>query len=125
QPPASTLFPYTTLFRSFAADNVSVIDMGQNPPRIIGTVRAPTSMIGPPTSVALAPDESFALATAAQALEDGRVVRSDDLTVIDLSDPAQPRITQMLSAGSGATGVSINRTGTLAMAAGTGSDAVA
>lgn len=109
----------------FAADNVSVIDMGQNPPRIIGTVRAPTSMIGPPTSVALAPDESFALATAAQALEDGRVVRSDDLTVIDLGDPAQPRITQMLSAGSGATGVSINRTGTLAMAAGTGSDAVA
>lgn len=107
------------------ADNVSVIDMSQNPPRIIGTVLAPTSMIGPPTSVALAPDESFALATAAQGIENDRVVRSDDMTVIDLSDPTQPRVVQMLSAGAGATGVAINRTGTLALAAGTGSDAIA
>lgn len=106
-------------------DNVSVIDMSQHPPRIVGTVLAPTSMIGPPTSVALAPDESFALVTAAQGLEGGYVVRSDDLTVIDLSHPTQPRVVQMLSAGAGATGVAINRTGTLALVAGTGSDAVA
>ena len=106
------------------ADSVSIIDIGEGRPRVIGTVAAPASMIGPPTSVAVSPDGSFALVTAAQALEAGSVVKDDSLTVIDLADPTKPRVVQTLRAGPGASGVAINRTGTLALVASTGDDAI-
>jgi DNA-binding beta-propeller fold protein YncE len=106
-------------------DMISVIDMDQSPPRLISTLEVPTSMIGPPTSIALAPDESFALVAAAQALEGENIVKNDTVSVIDLNDPSNPSIVQTLSAGAGATGVAINRAGDLALVAGTGSDAIA
>ena len=48
-----------------APDTVSVIDLGVFPPRLVGELLAPTSVVGPPSSVAVAPDESFALVSAA------------------------------------------------------------
>ena len=105
-------------------DSVSIIDLGQTPPRTVGMVLAPTSMIGPPTSVAVAPDESFALVTAAQQLEGGNIVKGDVISVIDLSRPASPRVIQTLNVASGASGVAINDAGTLAMVAGTGDDSI-
>ena len=108
-------------------DSVAVIDLAASGPRIVGLLHAPVSMIGPPTSVAVAPDESFALVTAAQGLwptSPPSLVQNDTLTVIDLARPAAPRIVQTLAAGDGATGVSINRAGTLALVAATGDDTV-
>ncbi|MGA9122037.1 MAG: YncE family protein, partial [Pseudolabrys sp.] len=48
-----------------AADTVSIIDLGATPPKVIGEVKAPASVVGPPQSVAISRDESFALVTGA------------------------------------------------------------
>ena len=47
-----------------AADTVTIIDMNAKPPKVIGEVKAPTSVVGPPQSVAISRDESFALSLA-------------------------------------------------------------
>lgn len=107
------------------ADSVSVIDLRSYPPRVLGQVAAPASMIGPPASVAVARDGGFALVTAAQSLSaDGKVEPATTVSVIDLADPAHPAVVQTAQAGPGASGVAINPAGTLAMVASTGDDSV-
>jgi hypothetical protein len=108
-------------------DSVQIIDMAAPSPRVVGKVGAETSMIGPPTSVAVSSDERFAVITAAQAVEPGDppfLVFSDTVSMIDLADPRAPKVVQTVKAGPGASGVSINRAGTLALVASTGDDTV-
>ncbi len=98
-------------------DSVSLIDLSASPPKIIGEVAAPTSVIGPPSSVAVAPDGSFALVTAARKIDPAdptKIVPDDVVSVIDLKTR---KVTATLHAGAGASGVSINRAGTLALVA--------
>jgi len=102
-----------------APDTATILDIGVNPPKILGEVKAPASIVGPPQSVAVSKDESFALVTGAMKLDPAdpkKLVPDDKLSVIDLkANP--PAVTQTLQAGSGATGVSINPAGTLALVA--------
>jgi DNA-binding beta-propeller fold protein YncE len=100
-------------------DTVTILDIGVSPPKIIGEVKAPTSVVGPPQSVAVAKDESFALVTGAMKLDPAdpkKLVPDDKLSVIDLK-ASPPAVTQTLEAGAGAAGVSINPAGTLALVA--------
>jgi WD40 repeat protein len=104
-------------------DSVAVIDLNRYPPRVVGEVEVPVSMIGPPTAIAVAPDSSFAIVTASQKLDPAdptKFVLDDKVSVIDLKDPSRPTVVQTLTAGSGATGVAINRKGDLALVASTG-----
>jgi 6-phosphogluconolactonase (cycloisomerase 2 family) len=101
------------------ADSVTVIDLNATPPKVIAEVPAPASVIGPPSSVAIARDESFALVTGASKIDPAdpkKTVPDDKLTVIDLK-ASPPKVTAQLQAGLGAAGVSINRAGTLALVA--------
>ncbi len=100
-------------------DNVAIVDLDVAPPRLAGTVKAPTSVSGPPQSVAVAPDQSFALVTAATKIDPAnpkRTIPDDKLSVIDLK-ARPPVVKATLKAGLGASGVSINRAGTLALVA--------
>jgi len=100
-----------------APDSVTVIDMSVFPPRAIGEVPAPTSVVGPPSSVAVAPDESFAIVSAAMKkdpADPAKTVPDNRLSVIDLKGM---KVVQTLEAGAGAAGVAINRAGTLALVA--------
>jgi DNA-binding beta-propeller fold protein YncE len=99
-------------------DNVTLIDLASSPPKIVGEVPAPTSVVGPPLSVAVAPDQSIALVTGAMKIDPAKnqQVPDNKLSVIDLQ-ASPPRVLQTLEAGLGATGVSINKTGTLALVA--------
>lgn len=102
-----------------SADTVTVVDLGVKPPKVIGEVTAPTSVVGPPQSVAVSRDESFALVTGAMKVNPAdpkKLVPDDKLSVIDLK-AKPPKVIQTLEAGPGATGVSINRAGTLAIVA--------
>lgn len=102
-----------------ATDTVTIFDLGANPPKIIGEVKAPASVVGPPQSVAVSKDESFALVTGAFKINPAdkkKVVPDNKLTVIDLK-AKPPAVIATLEAGLGATGVSINRAGTLALVA--------
>jgi DNA-binding beta-propeller fold protein YncE len=106
-------------------DTVATIDLRSYPPKAIGAVQVPASMIGPPTSVAVARDGGFALVTASQRLNAaGELELNDTLSVIDLRDPKAPRLLQTIQAGPGASGVTINRAGTLALVASTGDDSI-
>lgn len=104
-------------------DNVAVIDLNHFPPKVIGTVDAPTSMIGPPAAIAVAHDGSFALVSNASKLDPsnpGKFTRDDKVSVIDLKDPRHPAVIQTVQAGAGATGISFNKADTLALVAATG-----
>lgn len=100
-------------------DTVSIIEMSGEAPRIVAELPVPASVVGPPPSVAVAPDESFALVTGAMKIDPAdatKTVADDKLTVIDLTS-TPPRIVATLQAGAGAAGVSINRAATLALVA--------
>jgi DNA-binding beta-propeller fold protein YncE len=100
-------------------DTVTILDIGVSPPKVLGELRAPTSIVGPPHSVAIAPDQSIALVTASTKIDPSNpkaTVPDDRLTVIDLKASA-PTVLATLQAGRGAAGVSINRSGTLALVA--------
>ena len=108
-------------------DSISVIDLGHYPPRVIGNVQVPAAMIGPPDAVAVAPGEKFAIVTAAQKFDPADPMHpaaDDKVSVIDLTDPTKPRLLQTISSGAGASGVSINRAGTLVLVAAKGEDAI-
>lgn len=100
-------------------DTVTVLDLSTSPPKILGEVPAPASVVGPPQSVAIAPDESFAIITSATRIDPSdstKIVPDDRVTVIDLKS-TPPKAAATLKAGKGAAGVSINRDGTLALVA--------
>jgi len=99
------------------ADTVSVIDLKASPPRVIGEVAAPVSVVGPPLSVAVTPDESLAIVTASNKVDPAdpkKQAPNNQVTVIDIkANP--PKVLATLEAGKGASGLSINRAGTLAL----------
>ncbi|HET9926976.1 MAG TPA: YncE family protein, partial [Methylomirabilota bacterium] len=44
-----------------APDTATIIDLGATPPRVVAEISVPGSVVGPPLSVAIAPDQSLAL----------------------------------------------------------------
>jgi DNA-binding beta-propeller fold protein YncE len=105
-------------------DTVSILDLANGKIKIRGSIDVPASMIGPPSSVAVARDGSFAVITSSQKLVDGNLVPDDLVSVLDLSNPSIPRVSQTLHAGPGASGISISPNGNLALVASTGDDSV-
>lgn len=101
------------------ADTVSIIDLNVLPPKVVGEIKAPTSVVGPPLSVAVSPDESIALVTAAMKIDPAdakKTVPDNKVSVIDLK-AKPPAVIATLEAGLGAAGVSFNRAGNLALVA--------
>src|SRR6185436_21000350 len=47
------------------ADTVTILDIGVSPPKVLGELQAPSSVVGVPQSVAVSKDESFAIVTSA------------------------------------------------------------
>jgi DNA-binding beta-propeller fold protein YncE len=100
-------------------DTISIIEMSGPAPRVVSEIPVPASVVGPPPSVAVAPDESFALVTGAMKVDPAdptKMAADDKLTVVDLKS-SPPKVLATLQAGAGAAGVSINRTATLALVA--------
>ncbi len=107
-------------------DSISVIAFGgAHPPMVIGSLPVCATMIGPPVSVAVAPDYSFALASCPQKLgADNKLAPEDIVSVIGLDDPTHPRLLQTAHAGMGATGVYMNKQATLALVSAVADDTV-
>jgi len=100
-------------------DTVTIINLGVSPPKIIADLKAPSSVVGPPQNVAVAPDESFALVASNMKLDPAdpkKQVPDNRLSVIDLK-AQPPAVIATLEAGLGATGTAINPAGTLALVA--------
>jgi DNA-binding beta-propeller fold protein YncE len=108
------------------ADTVSIIDLGVSPPRVLAELAVPGSVVGPPVSVAVTPDESLALVTAstkADPHDATKTVPDNRVSVIDLK-ASPPAVIATLEAGRSPAGVSINRRGTLALVANRGEGTV-
>jgi DNA-binding beta-propeller fold protein YncE len=107
-------------------DTVSIIDLKTSPPKVIGEVKAPSSVIGPPLNVAVTPDETLALVTASMKVDPADPTKQapdSRLSVIDLS-VSPPKVIAELEAGKSPAGLSINRQGTLALVANRGDGTV-
>jgi DNA-binding beta-propeller fold protein YncE len=100
-------------------DTVTIIDLGVSPPKVVGEVKAPSSVSGPPQNVAIAPDESIALVSANMKIDPAdpkKTVPDNKVSVIDLK-ASPPAVIATLEGGLGPAGISINRAGTLALVA--------
>jgi DNA-binding beta-propeller fold protein YncE len=100
-------------------DTISIIDLAVSPPRMVAEIPVPGSVVGPPLSVAIAPDESIALVTSSTKIDPNdatKTVPDNRVSVIDLK-ARPPVVMATLEAGRSAAGVSINRQGTLALVA--------
>lgn len=100
------------------ADSVSIIDL-KGKPKIVATVQAPGSVVGPPMAVWVAPDESWVIVTGATKATEGApggIGPDDKVSVIDLA-ASPPKVVQTLAAGAGATTVRVSPDGTLALVA--------
>lgn len=109
-----------------APDTVTVIDTAAFPPRVVAEIEVPTSVAGPPVSVAITPDEGLALVTAAQVrdpADPGRLVPGTAVSVIDLR-ARPPRVVARVPTGRAPSGVSISRRGDLALVANRGEGTV-
>jgi DNA-binding beta-propeller fold protein YncE len=108
-----------TVAQNPAPDTVAVIDLKQFPPKLMAEIEAPTSVVGPPLSVAITPDESLALVTAAMKIDPNdatKQIPDHRLSVIDLK-ASPPAVIATVETGKGPAGLSINRQGTLALVA--------
>lgn len=122
-----------------AADTVTLVDLAANPPKAVAEIKVPASVAGPPTSVAVSPNEQIALITSAMKIDPAdptKQVPNDVVTVIDITKGGgmlqtvsarvqgkqapsahDPKVLASLTVGRGAAGVSINKSGTLALVA--------
>src|SRR5262249_1903767 len=102
-----------------ADDTVTIIDLGVSPPKVVGELKAPSSVVGPPQNGAITPDDSSAVVSANMKPDpaDPKKLPSDNrLSVIDLkANP--PAVLATLETGLGPAGISINRASNLALVA--------
>jgi DNA-binding beta-propeller fold protein YncE len=109
-----------------APDTMTVIDLKANPPRAVSEIPVPASVVGPPFSVAITPDEGLALVTSAMKIDPAdrtKTINDNRMSVVDLSSNP-PRVLATLETGASPAGVSINRQGTLALVANRGEGSV-
>jgi YVTN family beta-propeller protein len=110
-------------------DSVSIIDIGNRvQPKIVATLPLKNSIHGPPTNVAITPDNRIALiANAVDAVSDGeggfKTVPSDEIYVVDLT-ATPPKVVDTLHVGKQPSGIAINRTGNFALVADRAENAV-
>lgn len=101
-------------------NSISIIDTSTMPPKVTQLDGIVNSIFGPPTNVAVTPDETLALVTEAVRIEQPagadkpEVVKGESVSIIDLkSDP--PHKIGSVKVGSQPSGVSITPDGRLAL----------
>jgi DNA-binding beta-propeller fold protein YncE len=109
------------VFLAPGKDNVTFLDMSNREmPVVIGTLPLPNSLIGPPTNVAVTPDQRLALiSNAVNWVRDGDKWKSEPdnkLHVVDLR-ARPPRHLGSIEVGKQPSGISINNAGDRALVA--------
>jgi DNA-binding beta-propeller fold protein YncE len=108
-----------TVVQNPLPDTVALIDLRAKPPAVLRHIEVKASVVGPPLSVAITPDESLLLVTSAMKIDPAdptRLAPDNKLSIVGLkTDP--PAVLAELEAGAGAAGVSITRDGRLALVA--------
>ena len=110
-------------------DTISIVDIGADPesPEIIANLDLMNSIFGPPTNLAITPDDKLALATNAMSwVQEGDAWKStpdNKLYVIDLeADP--PALIATVDVGQQPSGMAISQAGDLALIANRASNSI-
>ena len=102
-------------------DTLSIIDISERAePRILANLPLINTLVGPPTNLAVTPDQTLAiLVNSLDSVQDGdkwKIVPDDKVFIVDLT-AKPPKLIDTLHAGKQASGMAINRAGTLALIA--------
>jgi DNA-binding beta-propeller fold protein YncE len=100
-------------------DTISIINVKGGKASLLTEIQVPASVVGPPLSVAIAPNEKLALVTAAMKINPAdptKQIADNKLSVIDL-EANPPKVIATLETGPSPAGLSINRQGTMALVA--------
>ena len=108
-------------------DGAALLDLSASPPRLIAQMNLPSAtVLGPPTTVALTPDESLALIGSGQRADPAdktKLVDNNIVTILDLK-ASPPRVLGTVVTGAQPTGIAVNAAGTLALVANRGDGTV-
>ena len=86
-------------------DSITILDLGQSPVKVLGTVNnVPGSVVGPPTSVAITPDESLALVAASTQIDPADKTKTKP-------DLKGQKVLDTINTGAGAAGISMTKDG--------------
>jgi hypothetical protein len=107
-------------------DSVAAIEFSSSKaPRVIGMLNVCATQMGPPSAIAVAPDYSFALSACPQKFgPDGKLTAENTVAVIGLDDPTKPKLLQTVQAGTGATGLYLDKKLRFALVTGVGDDSI-
>ena len=108
-----------TFIKNPPPDTLTIIDLKAKPPRAMAEIPVPGSVVGPPHSVALTPDEGLALVTQSMKNDpndEKKQIPGSGMSVVDLK-ATPPAVIATVETGVGPSGVSINRRGDLALVA--------
>ena len=111
----------TPVFSAPGKDTISIVDISnREAPRIVANLPLMNSIFGPPTNLAITPDERLAIvANSMSWVQEGgawKAVPDNKLYVIDLR-ATPPRHLATIEVGKQPSGLAINRTGDLALVA--------
>lgn len=106
------------LIRPEGAQSVSLIDISGKAPVVKANLPIPNSIFGPPTNLAISPDDTLALVAEAVKLNEdaSKFVPSDQVHVIDLT-LSPPKDIGSISVGKQPSGMSIHPSGKMALVA--------
>jgi DNA-binding beta-propeller fold protein YncE len=111
-----------TVFSAPGEDAISIVDIGTDPgnPKIIANLELMNSIFGPPTNLAITPDEKLAIATNPMSwVQEGdawKPAPDNKLYVIDL-EADTPELIDTVEVGQQPSGLAINQAGDLALIA--------
>src|SRR5215471_11294296 len=95
-----------------APDSITILDLGAQPVKVLATIsNVPGSVVGPPLSVAITPDESIALVASSSKVDPAdktKLVPDDRVSVVDLKER---KVIDTIKTGAGAAGISITKDG--------------
>ncbi|MGY4397258.1 DNA-binding beta-propeller fold protein YncE [Sphingomonas sp. UYAg733] len=98
-----------------APDSVVFLEFGRKSARTMGKVLVPSSFMGPPSSVVIARDRRFALASASSRVEAGAFVPNRTVSLIDLAG-AVPRVAQTLTLAAAPSSLALSPDASFALA---------
>ena len=102
-----------------AQDTLALVELKDEKLRLHFDLVMPTSLVGPPASIAILPDKKYALVTAATKLDPSdpnKVVSSDLISLVALGSGKEPlKVVDSIALGAGPSGLAVNRAGDLAL----------
>ncbi len=93
-------------------DSVDIIDASDFPPRIIASVAVDTSIVGPPQTVMITPDQKLAIVGATNRYDHAtkRIILDNIIQVVDL-EAQPPQLTARVDIGHHPHGLAVNHAG--------------